>query len=205
MGHEYIKESDTFSTSHNGTVPKPSASDVSNNKVLRADGTWVTQSGGGGGGASALADLDDVNLITPSDGQVLQYDNASSKWVNATPSGGSGHNYSTTEQVIGTWIDGKPIYEKVVEIRSADIPNANLKYIAHNISNLKNVIKIQGIVYTQSGDHTILPRVQDNATNANLGIDITTTSILLKGRGINFTSIYSGGYVTLEYTKTTDV
>ena len=69
MGHAYIKESDTFSTSQNGTVPKPSASDVSNNKVLKADGTWVAQSGGGGGGSS--------------------------------------HNYSYTEQVMGTWIDGK--------------------------------------------------------------------------------------------------
>lgn len=26
--------------------------------------------------------------------------------------GGSGHNYSTTEQVVGTWIDGSTIYEK---------------------------------------------------------------------------------------------
>ena len=49
MGHEYIKEQDTFNTSRNGAVPKPSAADVSGNKVLQADGTWVAQSGGGGG------------------------------------------------------------------------------------------------------------------------------------------------------------
>lgn len=28
--------------------------------------------------------------------------------------GGSGHTYSTTEQVVGTWIDGKPLYEQVI-------------------------------------------------------------------------------------------
>ncbi|MDT3386458.1 MAG: hypothetical protein LIR46_01620 [Bacteroidota bacterium] len=28
--------------------------------------------------------------------------------------GGGGINYSTTEQVIGTWIDGKPIYQRVM-------------------------------------------------------------------------------------------
>lgn len=35
-------------------------------------------------GASALADLSDVNLTTPSDGQILTYDAESDKWVNGT-------------------------------------------------------------------------------------------------------------------------
>lgn len=82
MGHEYIKESDTFSTSHNGTVPKPTASDVSNNKILRADGSWVAQSGGGGGGSSTLAGLDDVLLTSIANGQILQWDADSQKFVN---------------------------------------------------------------------------------------------------------------------------
>ena len=33
--------------------------------------------------------------------------------INALPSGPSSeHHYSTTEQVVGTWIDGTPVYEK---------------------------------------------------------------------------------------------
>ena len=33
--------------------------------------------------------------------------------INALPSGPSSeHHYSTTEQIIGTWIDGTPVYEK---------------------------------------------------------------------------------------------
>jgi len=47
MGHKYVKEEETFNTSRNGTVPKPTAQDISNGKVLKADGTW----GEGGGGA----------------------------------------------------------------------------------------------------------------------------------------------------------
>lgn len=47
MGHKYVKEEDTFSTSQNGTVPKPTAQEVTDNKVLRADGSWAAQSGGG--------------------------------------------------------------------------------------------------------------------------------------------------------------
>ena len=38
--------------------------------------------GGGGGGVSTLADLTDVNISNPTDGQILQYDAASQKWVN---------------------------------------------------------------------------------------------------------------------------
>ena len=37
---------------------------------------------GGGGGATALSDLTDVNLTSPSDQQLLKYDASSSKWIN---------------------------------------------------------------------------------------------------------------------------
>lgn len=38
----------------------------------------------GGGGSSTLAGLTDTNITTPTDGQFLVYDSASSKWVNMT-------------------------------------------------------------------------------------------------------------------------
>ena len=44
--------------------------------------------GGGGGGASNLADLDDVNISEPSDGQVLKYNGTSEMWENGTGGGG---------------------------------------------------------------------------------------------------------------------
>jgi hypothetical protein len=43
---------------------------------------------GGGSGASALDDLTDVTLSTPTNGQVLKYNGTA--WVNAEESGGSG-------------------------------------------------------------------------------------------------------------------
>ena len=49
------------------------------------------EGGSGGGGASALADLNDVDISTPTDNQVLQYDSTSQKWINAIPSGGGGN------------------------------------------------------------------------------------------------------------------
>lgn len=41
------------------------------------------------------------------------------KYGNGGGSGSSSHNYSTDEQVVGTWIDGKPVYEKSFEVTMA--------------------------------------------------------------------------------------
>lgn len=46
--------------------------------------------GGGGGGSSTLAGLNDVDLTTPANGQVLKYNSTSQKWENANESGGGG-------------------------------------------------------------------------------------------------------------------
>lgn len=68
-----------------GVVPQPLIADK--DKFLRGDGTWATPSGGGG--ASALEDLTDVDLTSLEDGQILKWDDSSSKWVNADESQGS--------------------------------------------------------------------------------------------------------------------
>lgn len=41
--------------------------------------------GGGGGGSSTIAALTDVDITTPSEGQVLTYDATAEKWENSTP------------------------------------------------------------------------------------------------------------------------
>ena len=63
MAHEYIKENDTFNTSKNGTVPKPTQAEVEAGKVLKADGTWGE--GGGGGGSDGVLDVtvDGVSVV----------------------------------------------------------------------------------------------------------------------------------------------
>lgn len=58
-----------------------------------------------------LSDLDDVSVVSPTAGQVLTFDGFT--WVNEdAPT--SGVKYSTTEQKIGEWIDGRPVYRKVI-------------------------------------------------------------------------------------------
>lgn len=42
----------------------------------------VDGQGGGGGGASTLAELTDVNITTPAEGEVLKYDEQNEEWKN---------------------------------------------------------------------------------------------------------------------------
>lgn len=115
--------------------------------------------------------------------------------------------YSDTERKIGIWRDNKPLYQKTIEI--SQIPNQNTQTIAHGIANVDRIVDIKGICYARTDidpnyASTPLPRIQDNSTTANLGVDANRTNIVLKGRGTDFASIYAKVTVTLQYTKTTD-
>ena len=48
--------------------------------------------------------------------------------------------YSTEEQVVGTWIDGKPIYRKVIDFGA--LPNSTLKQVPHGISDIDAIVSL---------------------------------------------------------------
>ena len=54
------------------------------NKTL---GMILALGGGGGGGASALTDLSDVSVSSPSNGQALKYNSSTNKWENSNDVG----------------------------------------------------------------------------------------------------------------------
>ena len=163
MGHEYIKESDTFSTSRNGTVPKPTQQDVTNNKVLRADGSWVAQSGGGGG---------------------------------------SSHTYSTTEQLIGTWIDGKDAYEITINLGSMT-KNTNNTVSVPMLANVSEVISIMCVAYSAYFDQWYhIPNVHSNFSTYGVGIILLMSTSEVRvwcGSNVDLDKCY----LILEYTKIT--
>ena len=64
-----------------GLVPKPFIADK--DKYLRGDGTWQTVQA-----TPALNDLTDVDLTTPTDGQILKYDAINQEWINANENPG---------------------------------------------------------------------------------------------------------------------
>ena len=101
--------------------------------------------------------------------------------------------YSTEEQVIGTWIDGKPLYRRVIVDTTKseiDLSSINIDYI--NLS--KSVFIVHGITvsnYTNGNDYAYT--VYDS-----------NTKILTTVTGGNATSLLSKTIYILEYTKTTD-
>ena len=144
--------------------------------------------------------LSDVNISSPSNGQVLSYDSTSSKWINTTPSsGGGGINYSETEQDTGIkWIDGKTIYQKTIDFGA--LPNSTTKNVAHNISNIDQIVKIEGFANIGSG--TKFTALSSSSTNASYQAALTAdkTNVIIETAS-NRSTWY--GYVTLYYTKST--
>lgn len=108
--------------------------------------------------------------------------------------------YSTSEIKCGTWIDGKPIYRKVINF--GELPNTSSKSVNHNISNLGGVRNLYGICY-RSLDGLFFPLPSASTTLAN-NIQLTINGISVNiTTGIDRTNIQAC-YVIVEYTKTTD-
>ena len=114
------------------------------------------------------------------------------------------NTYSEEEQVIGNWIDGKPLYRKVIEYRQTDtigkendITNIT---IPHNINNFKQIVSFSGV----SSSGNVLPILNGtHATTQSANISfVDDTGIIF--RIINVELATRTWYFTLEYTKTTD-
>ena len=103
--------------------------------------------------------------------------------------------YSATEARDGTFIDGSPIYKKTVDIGS--LPNNANKDVAHNISNLGTVVKIEGTVTNGQGDHLLLPYAHPSE-NASIGLYVIGNNIRIR-TGSDRTAF--SGYATIYYTK----
>lgn len=163
--------------------------------------------GGGGGGASALTDLTDVDLSNLSDGQIIKYDATNQKWVNDDESGGlSELNYSTEEQKIGKWIDGKPLYQKTVTIQN-NVAWSNNSTFDLNISNPDTIWVYDGFIYDGRSNamtnHTN-PIIQSNDRGA-FNINLSNKSQLKFVTSATFSSNANRyAVITVRYTKTTD-
>ena len=120
-------------------------------------------------------------------------------YVESSQNGGSdSHSYSTTEQAVGTWIDGSPVYEKVVDLGA--LPNNTTKNVAHGISNLGRVIQAE-LTADNGSNWVTIPYATTNSTDLRyqLGFWITDTNITVKSEWDR--SAFSG-YAILRYTKT---
>lgn len=150
-------------------------------------GLWK---GGGSGGSNSLSEMTDVTFTDLQDNDVLKYNG--SVWINDD----NLHEYSTEEKIVGKWIDGNPIYEKVITFSLSGI--GALSY-QHNIKNLKDIHFISmlhsGTENEIKTTRTYVPWYNDASVYLNV---ITTTDILIYHIS-NRTEFYE---FIIRYTKT---
>lgn len=109
--------------------------------------------------------------------------------------------YSTNETVIGTWVNNKPIYRKVIDFGT--LPDAGFKSVAHGIENLEDMTKIIAVGKSSTGSFYPIPLVGNGAifSGATATIRINATNVTIA----TTTNISAHtAMVILEYTKTTN-
>ena len=114
------------------------------------------------------------------------------------------NTYSTTEQRIGTWIDGKPIYRKVISVGGltlntydVDISslNANMVFLNKSVlvNNTSTVLYQFPIYYTSTNDYFKAFRRKEgnnDVVRINIGSTHAVSTNMIR--------------LIIEYTKTTD-
>lgn len=108
------------------------------------------------------------------------------------------NDYSTSEKVIGKWIDGKPLYRKVINFGS--LPDTSDKDVAHNISNIGDLVNITGMTWNSNKFFHPLPFSANSTNQIRLEASLSNVKITTYSSWTAYTTTY----VILEYTKTTD-
>ena len=139
---------------------------------------------------------------TDADTVVSMLDKITAEYSDVTPSG----DYSTTEQRIGTWVDGKPLYRKVGTIVFTEITTGTYTTGSLIDSNL-DYCTIDKVFVIDAGATGNLYNGK-NSNIANLVYVESAKNSEFYGRVIGFTNrndlLNKTIYVVCEYTKTTD-
>ncbi len=165
---------------------------IGKNLTIDADGTLNAT--GGGVGSNEV----EISEDTPTESSV-------ELWVdlNENPSYAENQVYSTTETKIGTWIDGKTIYRKV-------IVDTTFRTDFYSVSdNIENFVDQYG--YVQRKDYPNTYQFISSRAGTEMSVQFLN-SITNSGVQIDWGTNWKNNYATLfnkivivvEYTKTTD-
>lgn len=110
-------------------------------------------------------------------------------------------NYSTTEQVVGNWINGKALYRKVIPVTITGVT-------PHGITNI-DILVNYSLTWYDTVDNMWYDRMRlwEESYGIALEMNIGSDNIHIgsnRYNSIDWTSRTSKAYAILEYTKTTD-
>ena len=113
--------------------------------------------------------------------------------------GGYAHHYSTSETVVGTWIDGKTLYEKTLDC-GYGVPSGGSLIQPIGVSDIAEIIN-WNVWSTNGAFSRLFPYVNDTGS-VRVDVDINNGNIRLYPMGISLAD--QKVYAVLQYTKTTD-
>lgn len=110
------------------------------------------------------------------------------------------NNYSLEEQRIGTWINGKPLYQRTIEF---SVPSTgNCVVLTDNSIDL--VTNIKGMLQNSS-DAWIPDNFAQEAVHFNVWYRNYSKECVVNVTGDSSSQYFNTqGYLTIQYTKTTD-
>ena len=108
-------------------------------------------------------------------------------------------NYSKTEQVIGTWVDGKPLYRTVINAGTVTTSNTTIG----NIPNIDKLVSIKGSAYSSQFNQKYgIPNVHSDMAAYYINLLIVGDGVVIRfGSGLNQ---LDNVFAIVEYTKSTD-
>lgn len=111
-------------------------------------------------------------------------------------------NYSTGEQIVGTWIDGKPLYQRVFQLTSTANAMDSVDVSALNIEELVE-LRAKVSLTSSSGDYQII--ISSNAYGQSAGsqnyVGYLETTKVLYGSCVNNATQKKWDWIIVKYTK----
>ena len=164
----------------------------------------VDYAGGSSGGSGGHTIINPSGQNMPSRtglqfiGASVADDSVNNKTV-VTITGGGGHNYSTSEQVIGTWIDGKPVYQRTW---TGTKNNNSDEAVISDLSNV-DVLVDSRVTFKGNTGSQIVQYYRDTNDRARIWLDGGDLKVHMDS-GNSYPILPITWYITLQYTKTTD-
>lgn len=104
--------------------------------------------------------------------------------------------YSEEEKIVGSWINGKPLYQKTIQFDKSLLTNTGWHWLNHGIENIDMVYIKEGYVIGANG--SVCMPVYPSTVNIGSIVNATQIGIHTNEANTKATSL------TIQYTKTTD-
>ena len=113
--------------------------------------------------------------------------------------------YSTTEQRVGTWIDGKPIYQKTINYGSTvSVGTTEKQTELADLTSLgiDTLVDMWGKFFSSGG--SMIKVFNSSPSAMTVELYVSSNKLYLQSVRGSSTVTLSEIYVTIQYTKTTD-